>query len=71
MKYRVAITETRRKIVEVEARTAREAHIRARDAYNNTEIVLDDSNLEGAEYHVLEGNEYNGYKAEPIDRKEI
>ena len=71
MKYRVAITETRRKVVEVEARTPREAHIRARDAYNNTEIVLDDSNLEGAEYHVLGDDEYTNYKTEPIDRKEI
>ena len=69
MKYRVAITETRRKIVEVEARTAREAHIRARDAYNNTEIVLDDTNLEGAEYHVLGDEENTDCKIEQIEGK--
>ena len=69
MKYKVAITETRRKIVEVEARTPREAHIRARDAYNNTEIVLDDTNLEGAEYHVLSEHESTDSKIEEIEGK--
>ena len=68
--YRVAITETYRKIVTVEAQTAREAHIRARDAYHNTEIILDDSNFEDAQFFVLEDNEYTDAKSTPIDRKE-
>lgn len=70
MKYRVAITETHRKIVTVEASSARQAQARARDAYNNTEIILDESNLDGAEFYVLDENEYADAKAEPIDGKE-
>ncbi len=69
-KYRVAITETYRKVVTVEASSPREAHIRARDAYNNTEITLNETNLEGAEYHVLDETEYTEGKFDSIDRKE-
>ena len=71
MKYRVAITETRRKIVEVEASTAREAYVRTRDAYSNTEVTLDDSNFEGAEYFVLGSDEYTDTKVETIERKDV
>lgn len=69
-KYRVAITETYRKIVTVEARNAREAHVRTRDAYNNTEIILTPNDFEDAQFFVLEDNEYTDAKTTPIDRKE-
>ena len=52
-KYRVAMTEIYRKVVSVEAHNEREAHQRAWDAWNNTEIILDMEDFEGAEMHVL------------------
>ncbi len=56
--YRVAVTEIYRKVVSVEALSEREAHQRAWDAWNNTEILLDMDDFEGAEMHVLgEGQE--------------
>ncbi|MBR0251188.1 MAG: DpnD/PcfM family protein, partial [Synergistaceae bacterium] len=39
--YKVAVTEIYRKVVSVEAQNEREAHQRAWDAWNNTEIILD------------------------------
>ena len=39
--YKVAVTEIYRKVVSVEANNEREAHQRAWDAWNNTEIILD------------------------------
>ena len=60
MIYRVAVTEIYRKVVSVEARSEREAHQRVWDAWNNTEIILDMNNFEGAEMSVLgEGREDN------------
>ena len=52
-KYRVAVTEIYRKVVSVEALTERNAHQRAWDAWNNTEIILDIDDFDGAEMHVL------------------
>ena len=61
--YRVAVTEIYRKVVSVEALNEREAHQRTWDAWNNTEIILDMDDFEGAEMHVLgEGNEAGGDK---------
>ena len=61
-KYRVAMTEIYRKVVSVEAHNEREAHQRAWDAWNNTEIILDMEDFEGAEMHVLgEGQDVEGY----------
>ena len=71
MKYRVAVTETRRKIVEVEASTAREAYVRTRDAYDNTEFMLDETNFEGTEYYVLDTDEYTDSKVDTIERKDV
>ena len=51
--YRVAVTEIYRKVVSVEALSEREAHQRAWDAWNNTEIRLDMDDFEGAEMDVL------------------
>lgn len=67
--YKVTITETYQKVVCVEAASPREAHIRARDAYNNTEITLDSRNLQGTEYYVSESDEYTGNKIESIEGK--
>ncbi|MBQ3654090.1 MAG: DpnD/PcfM family protein [Synergistaceae bacterium] len=59
--YRVAVTEIYRKVVSVEAPTEKEAHRRAWDAWNNTEILLDFEDFEGAEMHVIgEGNNGKG-----------
>ena len=61
--YRVAVTEIFRKVVSVEALSEREAHQRAWDAWNNTEIILDMDDFAGAEMDVLgEGNEASGDK---------
>ena len=58
--YRVAVTETYRKVVSVEAHTEREAHQRVWDAWNNTELILDEDDFAGAEMDVLgEGHEAN------------
>ena len=60
MIYRVAVTEIYRKVVSVEARSEREAHQRAWDAWNNTEIILGMNDFDGAEMSVLgEGHEDN------------
>ena len=61
MIYRVAVTEIFRKVVSVEARSEREAHQRAWDAWNNTEIILSMNDFDGAEMSVLgEGHETDG-----------
>ena len=63
MIYRVAVTEIFRKVVSVEARSEREAHQRAWDAWNNTEIILSMNDFDGAEMSVLgEGHETDGGK---------
>ena len=61
-KYRVAVTEIYRKVVSVEALTEREAHQRAWDAWNNTEIILDMDDFAGAEMHVLDESDNNEEK---------
>ncbi len=62
--YRVAITEVYRKVVSVPANSEQEAHQRVWDAWNNTEIILDNINdFEGAEMSVLgEGDIVSGEK---------
>ncbi len=61
--YRVAVTEIYRKVVSVEAHSEREAHQRAWDAWNNTEIILDMDDFEGAEMYVIgEGTQDCGTK---------
>ncbi len=52
--YRVAVTEIYRKVVSVEAQSEQEAHQRAWDAWNNTEIILDMNDFEGAEMYVMD-----------------
>ena len=61
--YKVAVTEIYRKVVSVEAQNEQEAHQRAWDAWNNTEIILDMNDFEGAEMHVMDdGQELNNAK---------
>lgn len=52
MIYKVAITETRRRVVTVEARSPSEAHQRITDAWRNGEVVLQDGDFEGIEVYV-------------------
>ena len=52
--YKVAVTEIYRKVVSVEAKNEQEAHQRAWDAWNNTEIILDMNDFEAAEMHVMD-----------------
>ena len=63
--YKVAVTEIYRKVVSVEAQNEREAHQRAWDAWNNTEIILDMNDFEAAEMHVMDdGQEIDGGKTD-------
>lgn len=60
--YRVAVMEVYRKVVSIQANNENEAHQRARDAWNNTEIILDQDDFEGVEMAVLsEGNEADDF----------
>lgn len=52
MIYKVAITETLRKIVAVEAMSSSEAHQRVMDAWKASEIILTADNFEGVEVYV-------------------
>lgn len=52
MLYKVAITETRRRVVTVEARSPSEAHQRITDAWRNGEVILQDDDFEGIEVYV-------------------
>lgn len=61
MLYKVAITETLRRIVTVEARSPSEAHRRVSDAYHNGEVRLDPEHFDGVEFYVTD---------EPIAPKE-
>lgn len=42
-KYKVEITETLQKVVEVEAENERDAILKTKEMYHNEEIVLDDT----------------------------
>ena len=52
MLYKVAITETRRRVVAVDAQSPSEAHQRISDAWRNGEVVLRDEDFEGIEVYV-------------------
>lgn len=67
MKYKVAVTEVYRLIVTVDAQSEEEAHRRVSDAWNNTEMILDQDAFEGVEFHVLG----EGVEGEKIDRKGV
>ena len=50
--YRVLITETRQKVVAVEAGSEAEARRRAEDAWKNAECILGDEDFQGAEFYI-------------------
>ena len=51
--YRVAITETLRRVVTVEAADEDDAHQKVSDAWHNTEYILEADDFEGVEFYVL------------------
>lgn len=69
MIYKVAITETKRRLVSVEANTQTEAHRRVTDAWYNGEIMLDENDFEGIEVYVI-GEKENGENLFKVERKD-
>ena len=66
--YKVAVMETLRKVVAVEAANEREAHRRVADAWRNGEVILSCEDFAGAEFCV--GGEDDGDKRTPrVERK--
>ena len=53
MKYKVEITETLQRIVEVESEDAESAVKAARQMYRNEDIVLDEGDYKGVDYVVI------------------
>jgi len=51
--YKVAVMETLRKVVTVEAANEREAHRRVADAWKNGEVILTCEDFTGAEFCVV------------------
>lgn len=49
-KFKIAVTETLVQVVEIEAENAKEAAEKVKDMYDNSEIVLDYSNLTKTEF---------------------
>ena len=58
--YQVAVMEVYRKVVSIQANNEREAHQRACDAWNNTEIILDENDFDGMEVSVLSESDETG-----------
>ena len=58
--YKVAVMEVYRKVVSIQAKNEKEAHQRAWDAWNNTEIILDQDDFEGVEMSVLSESKDTG-----------
>lgn len=70
-KYKVAVTETLRRVVAVEAANESEARHRASDAWHNGEIILEAEDLHGVEFYVLgEHDEDDSKQLERIDAKD-
>ena len=69
MVYKVAVTETRRRIVAVEADSTAQAHDRVYDAWRNCEVQLDDTDFEGVEVYVI-GEIENAKGLLEIERKD-
>jgi len=55
--FEVAITETLRRVVLVEASSEAEAHQRAADAWHNGEVRLEAEDSDGAEFYVLDSGD--------------
>lgn len=69
MLYKVAITETRRRVVAVDAQSPSEAHRRITDAWHNGEVVLRDEDFEGIEVYVS-GMVRNAGEKQIVERKD-
>ena len=54
MIYKVVITETLEKIVEIEAESEEEAEQKVQDSYNDQEIVLDSENVTVITFEIYE-----------------
>jgi len=70
MIYKVAITETSRKIVAVEAQSQAEAHRRVSDAWEAGEVYLDETDFDGLEVYVM-GEANPDETLFKIDRKDV
>lgn len=70
MLYKVAITETRRRVVAVDAQNPAEAHQRITDAWRNGEVVLRDEDFEGIEVYVY-GTTRNIGNKQVIEGKDV
>ena len=57
MIFDVVVTETRSKVVQVDALSEKEAIDQVEEKYLNGEIVLDNEDVEDANYSVLESEE--------------
>lgn len=53
MKYKVKIVETLSRVVEVDASHPLEAREKVEKMYNDSEVVLDDTDFDGYELYVL------------------
>ena len=53
MIYKVAVTETKRRIVAVDANTETEAKTRTSDAWRTGELLLDENDFDGFEVYVM------------------
>lgn len=57
-KYYVSVTETLNKVVSVDAESENEAVQKVKDAYNNSDIVLDSENFAGEQIELDNDQEY-------------
>lgn len=69
MVYKVAITETKRRLVGVEAGSMSEAHSRVTDAWRNGEVYLNENDFEGVEVYVV-GEMTGNEKLFKVERKD-
>ena len=67
--YKVAVTETNRRIVTVRASNEEEAHQRVYDAWSGSEFLLTDEDFDGVEVYVI--GETDRVQGTSIDGKEI
>ena len=54
MKYKIEITETLQKIIEIEAVSEKDALLIVKKLYNNEKIILDDTSYIDTEFKVVE-----------------
>ena len=57
MKFRVVVTETLQRIIEIDAESNEEAESKARRQYRNEDIVLDSADFIDVEFKVLSEQE--------------